>query len=143
MIGRRVEVVADLNRVQVFCDGRLVADHARVWARHQTITDPVHVAAAKALRRDRVGLLRPAPEPEVEQRRLTDYDDALGITTTTTPMSTATGRWPDDHDTATTKTATRDLTAEMRVPDPGVEGTHVAGVGGPARRTSPGRDLDP
>ena len=79
VIGRRVETVANLNRVQVFCDGRLVADHDRVWARHQTISDPAHVAAAKALRRERIGLLRPAPEPEVEQRRLTDYDDALGI----------------------------------------------------------------
>jgi hypothetical protein len=65
--------------VQVFCDGRLVADHDRIWAWHQTISDPVHVAAAKALRRDRVGVLRPVPEPEVQQRALTDYDDALGI----------------------------------------------------------------
>ena len=79
VIGRRVETVADLSRVQVFCDGRVVADHARVWAWHQAISDPVHVAAAKALRRERVGVLRPVPEPEVEQRRLTDYDDALGI----------------------------------------------------------------
>jgi transposase len=79
VIGRRVETVANLNRVQVFCEGRLVADHVRVWARHQTISDPVHVAAAKLLRRERIGLLRPAPEPEVEQRRLSDYDDALGI----------------------------------------------------------------
>jgi transposase len=79
VIGRRVETVANLNRVQVFCDGRLVADHARVWARHQTLSDPDHVAAAKALRRERVGVLRPVGEPEVQQRRLTDYDDALGI----------------------------------------------------------------
>jgi transposase len=79
VIGRRVETVANLSRVQVFCDGRLVADHARVWARHQAISDPAHVAAAKALRRERVGVLRPVPEPEVEQRRLTDYDAALGI----------------------------------------------------------------
>jgi transposase len=83
VIGRRVETVANLNRVQVFCDGRLVADHARIWARHQAISDPTHVAAAKALRRERVGVLRPVPEPEVEQRRLTDYDDALGITADT------------------------------------------------------------
>ena len=82
--GRRVETVANLNRVQVFCEGRLVADHARVWARHQTLSDPAHVAAAKALRRERIGLLRPAPEPEVEQRRLSDYDDALGIITNDT-----------------------------------------------------------
>jgi hypothetical protein len=78
-IGRRVEVVADLARVRVFCDGRVVADHDRVWARHQTLSDPEHVVAAKRLRRDRIGLLRPAPEPEVEQRRLLDYDAALGL----------------------------------------------------------------
>ena len=83
VIGRRVETVADLSRVQVFCDGRLVADHARVWAWHQAISDPVHVAAAKALRRERIGVLRPVPEPEVEQRALTDYDDALGISADT------------------------------------------------------------
>jgi transposase len=81
VIGRRVETIANLSRVQVFCEGRLVADHARVWARHQTISDPAHVEAAKALRRERVGLLRPVAEPEVEQRALSDYDDALGITT--------------------------------------------------------------
>jgi transposase len=80
VIGRRVETVANLNRVQVFCEGRVVADHDRILAWHQTISDPAHVAAAKALRRDRVGVLRPVPEPEVEQRALTDYDDALGIT---------------------------------------------------------------
>ena len=81
VIGRRVETVANLNRVQVFCDGKVVADHDRVWAWHQTISDPAHVAAAKAFRRDRIGVLRPVPEPEVQQRALTDYDDALGITT--------------------------------------------------------------
>jgi len=79
-IGRRVEVVADLARVRVFCEGQRVADHARVWARHQTISDTEHVAAAQALRRERIGLLRPAPEPEVQTRRLADYDSALGLT---------------------------------------------------------------
>ena len=79
VIGRRVEVSADLERVQVRCEGQLVADHQRVWARHQTISDPAHVAAAKVLRRDRVGQLRPVPEPEVELRCLADYDTALGL----------------------------------------------------------------
>jgi hypothetical protein len=79
VIGRRVEVVADLARVRVFCEGRVVADHERVWAAHQTISDPEHVAAAKQLRRARVGVLRPAGEPEVEQRPLSDYDEALGL----------------------------------------------------------------
>ncbi len=33
VIGRQVTVTADLERVRVRLDGRLVADHARVWAR--------------------------------------------------------------------------------------------------------------
>jgi hypothetical protein len=47
-IGRRVLVRADLDRVQVWCEGDLVADHARVWARHQTISDAAHMRAAAA-----------------------------------------------------------------------------------------------
>ena len=78
-IGRRVDLVADLVRVRVFCDRQLVADHERIWARHQTISDPGHVAAARALRQERIGLLRPAPEPEVQIRCLADYDTALGL----------------------------------------------------------------
>jgi hypothetical protein len=79
MIGRRIEVVADLDRVRAFCQGKLVADHERVWARHQSISDPEHVTAAKRLRLDRIGQLRPVPQPEVEIRCLADYDTALGI----------------------------------------------------------------
>jgi transposase len=79
VIGRRVEVVADLDRVRVFCQGRLAADHPRVWARHQTVSDPEHVAAAKTLRRDRLELVRSAVEPDVQLRCLADYDTALGI----------------------------------------------------------------
>ena len=79
VIGRRVEVAADLDRVRVFCEGRLVADHPRTWARHQTISDPEHVAAAAGLRRDRLELVRPVAQPEVEMRCLTDYDTALGV----------------------------------------------------------------
>jgi hypothetical protein len=79
VIGRRVEVIADLSRIRALCDGKLVADHERIWAWHQTLSDPDHVAAAKVLRRKRIGMLRPAPEPEVEQRSLTDYDTALGL----------------------------------------------------------------
>ena len=79
VIGRRIEVVADLDRVRVLCEGRVVADHQRVWAWHQTITDPDHLRAANLLRRARVGALRPVREAEVEQRALADYDTALGI----------------------------------------------------------------
>ncbi|MBW0274422.1 transposase [Nocardia sp. MH4] len=79
VIGRRIEIVADLAQVRVFCEGRVVADHERIWAWHQTLSDPDHVEAAKMLRRSRIGVLRPGVEPQVEQRCLTDYDTALGI----------------------------------------------------------------
>jgi hypothetical protein len=46
VIGRRVELVADLDRVRVFCDGRLIADHDRCWARHQSIHDPTSTPPA-------------------------------------------------------------------------------------------------
>ena len=81
VIGHRVEVLADLTRVRVLCDGRVVADHDRIWARHQTVSAAEHVTAAKALRAVRLGLLRPAPNTEeVEIRPLSDYDTALGLT---------------------------------------------------------------
>src|SRR5690348_2590156 len=79
VIGRRIEVVADLHRVTAFCDGRLVADHDRIWARHQTVSDPEHLAAASTLRRERVRVLRPVSEPDVQIRCLDDYDAALGL----------------------------------------------------------------
>lgn len=92
VIGRRIEVVADLDRVKVFSDGRTVADHERVWAWHQTLTDPDHLEAAKALRRTRVGALRPVrdtnTELAVEQRALADYDTALGINLTELDVTT-------------------------------------------------------
>lgn len=79
VISRRIEVIADLTRVRALCDGKLVANHERTWATHQSISDPEHVTAAKVLRRNRIGRLRPAPEPEVEVRCLADYDTALGL----------------------------------------------------------------
>jgi hypothetical protein len=79
VIGRRVEVIADLHRVRAVCEGRIVADHERIWGWHQTISDPEHVAAAKALCRERVGVLRPVTEPDVQIRCLDDYDTALGL----------------------------------------------------------------
>jgi transposase len=79
VIGRSVEVVAGLDRVRAWCGGQLVADHERSWAWHQVITDPEHKAAAAAMRRQRVGMLRPVgPEPEVEQRSLSVYDALAG-----------------------------------------------------------------
>jgi hypothetical protein len=79
VIGRRVEIVADLARVQVLCDGRLVADHERLWAKHQTVSDPVHIEAARLLRRKHLDVARPTAAPEVQVRCLADYDTALGL----------------------------------------------------------------
>jgi len=64
----------------VLCDGKLVADHERAWARHQTITDPAHLAAAQAMRAARC-LLAPVSGPadtEVEHRDLAVYDALCG-----------------------------------------------------------------
>jgi transposase len=79
VIGRRIEIVADLERVRVFCDGRVVADHERLWAKHQTVSDPVHVEAAKLLRRKHLDAARRSTPLEVEVRSLADYDIALGV----------------------------------------------------------------
>jgi transposase len=79
VIGRRIEIVGTLDRIRVFSDGRVVADHDRIWAKHQTLHDPEHVAAAKALRRDRLEVLRPPQQADVEIRCLRDYDVLLGV----------------------------------------------------------------
>ena len=77
VIGRRIEVTADLERVRVFSDGLCVGDHERIWAHHQTLTDPVHVQAAGALRavhRALMGSRAAEGDHQVELRALTDYD---------------------------------------------------------------------
>jgi transposase len=80
VIGRFVDVVADLARVEVRHEGRLVAAHDRVWARGMTITEPAHVATAKVLREQYQRPARPAPDPhEGMLRELADYDRAFGL----------------------------------------------------------------
>jgi hypothetical protein len=81
-VGRRVELAADLERVRAFCDGQLVADHPRCWARHQTLSDAAHLEAAARLRRDRAAVGATAgrrDQAEVELRCLADYDQAFGL----------------------------------------------------------------
>jgi hypothetical protein len=83
VIGRFVDVLADLARVEVRHAGRLVAVHDRVWARGMTITDPAHVATAKVLR-EQYQLPRSAGDPDEElgrdlARDLADYDRAFGL----------------------------------------------------------------
>jgi len=50
VIGRMVDVRADLGQVTVTCEGRLVACHDRSWVAHQRVTDPAHKAAADVMR---------------------------------------------------------------------------------------------
>ncbi len=78
VIGRRVEVRADSETLTVTCAGRVVASHARCWARRQAITDPDHSAAAEELRT--APRVRPPDSGEVQQRPLTDYDEFFGLT---------------------------------------------------------------
>jgi transposase len=77
MIGRLVDVSADLDRVRVRAEGRLVADHARVWARGMTITDPAHQRTAAVLRS---AFQAPRHKPSEDlSRDLGDYDRAFGL----------------------------------------------------------------
>jgi hypothetical protein len=77
VIGRIVDVTADLERVKVRNDGKVIADHARVWARGMTITDPAHVQQAAHLR---AAFKAPrAATVDDLARDLGDYDRAFGI----------------------------------------------------------------
>jgi transposase len=79
-IGRRVDIVADLETVSVTCGGHLVARHQRSWAPHQTITDPDHAAEAARLRRAHLSVVSGKPTgPAVEQRPLDSYDRIFGV----------------------------------------------------------------
>jgi transposase len=80
-IGRIVDVSADLEQVRVRVDGCAVADHARVWARSKTVTDPAHVESARRLRAQfrQPRAVQPAGELS---RDLADYDRAFGLVTT-------------------------------------------------------------
>lgn len=42
VIGRQVELMANLNQIRILCDGKLIAVHGRSWARRQTIRNPDH-----------------------------------------------------------------------------------------------------
>ena len=78
-IGRMVDVSADLDRVRVRLEGRLVADHARVWARGTTVTDPAHVQTAAALREQARQPPGSAAADDDLARDLADYDRAFGL----------------------------------------------------------------
>ena len=78
-IGRMVDTHADLEQVQVRLDGRLIAEHPRVWARGLTMTDTAHVDTAKRLRQE---FQQPSTHAAADGlvRDLADYDKAFGLT---------------------------------------------------------------
>jgi transposase len=77
VIGRRVDLAADLQQVSVTCAGVQVARHLRCWAKHQSITDAEHKTAAVLLRQ-RHRTLTPVAQAPVQQRDLADYDRMFG-----------------------------------------------------------------
>lgn len=77
-IGRIVDVTANLERVRVRLDGRIVADHARIWARGMVVTDPAHRDAAAVLRRQFQQPRLTAVGDDLA-RDLADYDRAFGL----------------------------------------------------------------
>jgi transposase len=79
-VGRKVTVTADLEHVTVRLGDRVVATHQRCWARHQTITDPTHRAAALAMAAAAAHPHPASPVAEVEERDLTTYDAVFGLT---------------------------------------------------------------
>ena len=85
MIGRFIDVHADLNRVTASCGGQRVADHARQWATGRTVTDPAHQQTAAALRaelathRRERGTRLHADGHVVAIRALPDYDALFGV----------------------------------------------------------------
>jgi hypothetical protein len=79
VIGRMVDVAADLDRVRVRCEGRIVAEHVRVWARGTTVTDPVHVETAAWLRKQFQQPRVVAAVGHDLNRDLADYDRAFGL----------------------------------------------------------------
>ena len=81
-IGQLVDVRTTLNQVTVSRTGLLLAAHDRCWAARQTLTDPAHVQAAAALRRQ----FQTGPPPAAGDhlvRDLADYDRAFGVDFTT------------------------------------------------------------
>jgi hypothetical protein len=88
VIGRMVDVAADLDCVRVRAEGRIVAEHARAWARGTTVTDPAHVEVAGWLRKQFQQPSARAAAGDDLVRDLSDYDRAFGI-------SGGTGGWEE------------------------------------------------
>ena len=141
VIGRRIEVVADLDRVRVFCDGRVVADHDRVWARHQTLTLPEHAAGGRSgCAGTGSAWSAPPPRPTSRSAGSADYDTALGLADLDARRCHDVTVAGDVDGTVAMPAGTcrRD-----RLPHPGVEGPDPARCRRAAGRTGPDRGLDP
>jgi len=80
MVGRKVDIRADLDEVVVTCAGEVVGRHQRSLVHHRTITDPAHDEARRLLQGVRRDAMARLPEPEVELRDLAAYDRLFGIT---------------------------------------------------------------
>src|SRR5690606_275539 len=79
LIGRLVDVTADLERVRVRADGRVITEHPRLWARGMTMTDPTHVETAAALRKQFQQPRAALAAGDELVRDLADYDRAFGL----------------------------------------------------------------
>lgn len=108
-IGRFVDVTASPSAVTVFCQGQIVAQHRRSWAKQAVITDPAHITQAQRMRRDLVRDRHPsqhsgsgAPGTSagarqhtdghvVEMRALPVYDALFGVDFTPVPAHSAAG----------------------------------------------------
>ena len=128
VVGRRVEVTADCDQVQVSCDGRSVARHDRCWAEHQSITDPVHRQPPRTCASRAQRTPAPAVDAQVERRPLSDYDRHV--------------RPGRGGGVMATKTSNRNVASRDRVPHPRAEGTVPGRVGRAAGRAGPGGVLD-
>ncbi len=78
LIGRVVDVAADLHRVRVRHEGRVVTEHDRVWARGSTVTNPEHPQTAAVLRKQ-FQQPRAVVAGDDLARDLADYDRAFGL----------------------------------------------------------------
>jgi transposase len=87
VIGRFVDVTASPDTVTAFCDGQVVAQHERSWAKQAVVTDPAHAAAAARMRQaltlereKRAAVTRHHPDGHaVALRALPDYDALFGV----------------------------------------------------------------
>ena len=148
VIGRRVEVVADLDRVRVLCDGpagRPTTTGAGPGTRPSPTPParrprPEARCAAPGPRPGRAA----AAEPTSRSARLSDYDTAFGARATDADDG---GGVMASHDAR--RPAGRDVDRRAGVPDPGAEGAHPARGGrrgwpsGPAPSPGPTRSSWP